>query len=264
MDSVLFYQLSPVIAALVFFLIVLLFHWLGHKYRHFRSGRFPAEKKTGLGVAEGSLIGLTALLLAFSFGMTASKFEKRREIIVEEANAIGTAILRCDLYPDSIRMAFLKDFGQYIDERIAYYDAGDVPQKIAASLENASRISDRIWKRAVRVSRNREDPAQSILMISALNSMIDLASTRDASREFVVPRIIQWILILMMLLSGFLAGYDADWERKNLALLLSFSLMTSLSFYLIMELDRPRKGYINLGSAEQHIVDLKKMVGEAR
>jgi hypothetical protein len=192
--------------------------------------------------------------------MTAHKFESRREIIVEEANAIGTAILRCDLYPDSIRKAFLFDFNEYIDARIAYYEAGDVPGKITASLENTTKISGRIWKRAVLLSQEQKDPAQSILMISALNTMIDLVSTRDASRKFEVPRIIQWILILMMILSGFLAGYDADWKRKNLALIIAFSLMTTFSFYLIMELDRPRIGYINLGMAEQQIIDLKKMV----
>jgi hypothetical protein len=264
MDSLMFVRLSPAAAAIVFFFILLLFHWFGHKYRKAKIAKSPDDKKNSLGAVEGSLIGLTALLLAFSFGMTASKFERRREIIVEEANAIGTAILRCDMYSDSIRKAFLKDFSLYIDERIAYFDAGDNPEKITKSLENASGISERIWKRAVSQSQDRDNLSQSLLVIPALNSMIDLVSTRESSRNFVVPRIIQWILIVMMLLSGFLAGYDAEWKRKNLGLILSFALMTALTFYLILELDRPRQGYINLGAAEQHIVDLKKMVSDIK
>jgi hypothetical protein len=260
MDTLLFSEFTPAAAGITFFLIILLFHWLGHKYRRIKSSKFPGGEKTGLGVAEGSLIGLTALLLAFSFGMTASKFERRREIIVEEANDIGTAILRCDLYPDSLRREFLKDFSQYIDERIAYYDAVDAPGKISAALDNGSKISGRIWKRAAVFSRDLRNIPQTMLMLPALNHMIDIVSTREASRKFLVPRIIQWILVIMLILSGFLAGYDADWKRKNLGLIISFSLMTSLSFYLILELDRPRQGFINLGSAEQQIVDLKKMV----
>src|SRR6188768_2151892 len=57
-----------------------------------------------------SLMGLFALLLAFSFGMSGSRFENRKNHLIDEVNAIGTALLRSDIYPDSSRIAFRRDF----------------------------------------------------------------------------------------------------------------------------------------------------------
>src|SRR5688572_27613038 len=69
----------------------------------------------------GSLLGLFALLLAFSFGMAGSRFENRKENLIEEANNIGTAILRSDIYPDSLKIVFKQDFEKYLDARILYF-----------------------------------------------------------------------------------------------------------------------------------------------
>ena len=76
-----------------------------------------------LGAVEGSMLGVMALLLGFTFSIAISKFETRRQITVEEANEIGTAILRCDMYPDSLRNLLRADFKEYIEARIAYYDS---------------------------------------------------------------------------------------------------------------------------------------------
>ena len=70
-----------------------------------------------------ALYALLCFILAFTYNMSESRFEKRKTHIVEEANAIGTALLRCDLYEDSTRSVLRKDFYHYVQARIDFYEA---------------------------------------------------------------------------------------------------------------------------------------------
>ena len=96
-------------------------------------------------------------------------------------------------------------------------------------------------------------------MIPALNDMIDIVTTRESSRISKVPPIILSILMLLVLASSFLIGYGNKAKQRNFILIIGFALMTSMALYLILELDRPRRGIINVEAAEKNIMDLKKM-----
>ncbi len=110
MRSTFFLHVPAPIIVLFVFLMILLLNWLGYRFKHYQLRKYPNAEIDNLGPIEGSLLGLMALLLAFSFGNSASKFENHREIIIEEANDIGTSILRCDLYPDTPRNLFRANF----------------------------------------------------------------------------------------------------------------------------------------------------------
>src|SRR6185295_15576050 len=85
--------------------------------------KFFAEREKD-GNVLGSLFAILGLMLAFSFGMALTRYERRVDIIIEESNDIGTAILRADLYPEEQRQLFRADFKQYVEARIAYFEAG--------------------------------------------------------------------------------------------------------------------------------------------
>ncbi len=259
MNEPIFYKVPALWIATVIFLLILLTNWLGYRYRQIQSRKNAAESADGLGAIESSLLGLMALMLAFTFGLAASKFEARREIIVEEANDIGTAILRCDLYPDSMRKLFHEDFTQYVEARIAYYDAGVDDKKIETALKTGAYYSNRIWKRAADYSHDLEHRVSSQLMIPALNSMIDIVSTRDAQRLAKVPPVILMMLLILTLISSFLVGFGSK-GRRNPVMIAGFALMTTIALYLIMELDRPRRGILNLNKAEKQIIGLREQV----
>jgi hypothetical protein len=97
-----------------------------------------------------------ALLLAFSFGMAATKFETRRQGIIDEANIMNDAILRCDLYPGSVKRSLLPYFRQYLEARIQYFQAGDDPGKIKASLDDSRKNFKMIWNKTVLLETNQE------------------------------------------------------------------------------------------------------------
>ncbi len=234
-----------------------MFNWLGFLFKNRQLKKFPETESSGLGTAEGSLLGLMALLLSFAFGISATKYENRRQVVVEEANNIGTVILRCDLYPDSVRTLFRADLKNYVEARIAYYEAGDDEHRIKNTISKSDSFSGLCWRRAANLSRVPTNTVASMQMIPALNAMIDIVSTREAGRRSVVPRLILYILLVLTMASSFLAGYGSKGHERRGVLVVAFALMTTLALYLVVELDRPRQGYINLNSVEQQMIDLR-------
>ncbi len=259
--SLLFHVPATVIAIGVFVLI-LLFNWLGFRYRQIQVRKHRNDEIDSIGTIEGSMLGLLGLLLAFSFGIASSKFESRRAIIAEEANSIGTALLRCDLYPDSIRNILRKDFREYVEARVDYYNAGDDEDLIKKSLGKANIYSTKLWKVVTQEGQNPQNLVRTAQMIPALNAMIDIVSARNSGRQAKVPPIILNVLLILTLTSGFLSGYGNKAKRRNMVLIYGFALMTAMALYLVMELDRPRRGVINLDVAQKNITDLRNQFVE--
>ena len=257
MENAFLYHLPAFYLVFPYFILLVFFNWLGFRYKKRLIKKHPDLDPVGLGTAEGSLLGLTALLLSFAFGMSASKFDTRRQLIVEEANNIGTTILRCDLYPDSIRNLFRADLKNYLEARIDYYDAGDNNNLIQASLLRSDSLSGLCWKRAASLSHDPANYVATLQMVPSLNATIDIVTTRDASRRAIVPRLILDVLSMLTLVSAFLSGYGGKSNDRNKVLVVAFAFMTTLALYLVIDLDTPRQGYINLNTVEQLMVNLR-------
>ena len=146
MNASFFFQMPTLILASTIFFLIILCNWLGYRYKKWQVQKHPGEVPESMGSIEGSILGVMSLLLGFTFSVAVSKFETRRHLIVEEANEIGTAILRCDMYPDSIRNPLRADFKEYVETRIGYFNAGNDEDKISGEIKNAELISARIWK----------------------------------------------------------------------------------------------------------------------
>jgi ABC-type antimicrobial peptide transport system permease subunit len=98
------YNLEASYLVTILFCLMLLVSYLGYKLS-IKKNRKTIDNSTLL----SSLLALFGLLLAFTFGMSGSRFDDRRKSIVDEVNCIGTAILRTDLYPDSLKKELKKD-----------------------------------------------------------------------------------------------------------------------------------------------------------
>ena len=248
-----------ILSAIIFFLI-LLFNWFGFKFKKRQLEKYPDRVSGNMGSVEGSMLGAMALLLGFTFSIAISKFETRKDVAVEEVNAIGTAILRCDMYPDSVRNPLRADFKEYVETRIAYYTVGRDEEKIKQQLNKADEISDRIWKRVTLHSQKPSTLAVTAQMIPAVNAMIDIVTTRDADRISMVPRLVLWVLLVLVLISSFVLGSDYNGKKRNKILILSYAVAMTITLDLIVELDRPRQGLINLNAIEQKMIDLRELV----
>jgi len=255
------YRTPTYIIIILLFCAILCIHWIGYRIKQKRIAENKLNKNENLGPVEGSLLGLLALLLSFTFSMSSARYDNRRQVIVEEANHIGTAVLRADLYPDSLRTPLRADFQKYLESRIAYYDAGIDEQKLNLALQQSEQISGRIWKRVAKAAHDPKNLVRSNQMVPALNNMIDIVTTREAIKNAIVPRSVLWLLFILIFSSSFIIGYDNE-KRINKVLISGFAIMISLTVFVILDLDRPTSGIITTDSAQQKIVALRSMFAE--
>ena len=251
-------QFSSLEIAVGMIIIMLVFFYAGYRVRKIFIVRHKKFDGKSFGAAEGSLLGLLALLLSFTFGMSSSKHDYRLKVIVEEANDIGTAILRADLYPDSIRNVFRHDFKNYVESRIEFFAAGKDTARIYKSLRTSYTIQQSLWNRATELGQDQSNFSRTSQMIPALNTMIDVVTTRNAANLEKVPELIIYVLFLLCFTSAFMLGYSAG-IKPDLIIVTGFVLMISITVYLILDLDRPRSGTITMDSVNQNIANLRNM-----
>jgi hypothetical protein len=251
-----FYRLPLLLIVFIVFASILLFYFAGVKIADYKRLHNPESKAEGIGPLEGALLGLLSLLLSFTFGMSASRFDARRSLIVHEANDIGTVILRADMYPDTARTLFRKDLQEYVETRIAYYASTD-DNVIHHALLSAEKISGAIWERSVQLSKKSPDFVRDNQMIPAINAMMDIVISRDASRLAKVPGLITFLLITLTIMGGFIVGYSKKTKKNDWIILALYSLMTVMTIYTILDLDRPRRGNIQTADPHKKINELR-------
>lgn len=260
MGTPFFFSLPSYILFLIIFFVIILFNWLGHRYKKRQIEKHPTLKQRSMGSVEGSMLGLMSLLLGFTFSVAVSKLEEQRHLIVEEVNNICTGILRCDVYPDSISNPLRADFKEYLETRIAYYHAQYDEDKINNEIKKGEEISGRIWKRVTFFSKDPELRIRSQQMITVLNDMINSVTTRDAARISRVPPLIMWTLLILVVTAAFLLGTEFNGLKRNTGLLLGYALVMTLTLNLIAELNRPLEGFIHLNEVEKKMENLRRLV----
>jgi hypothetical protein len=255
-------QSTPTIfIAVILFFLLIAFYILGYRLRIYKVKRSEERTVEDLGAVNGTLLGLLALLLAFTFGMSNSRYDTRRQLVIEEANAIGTAILRTDIYPDSIRTVLRGHLRDYVEARIAFYQVGMDVEKIISEYKKAGEISSTIWSITAEYAKQDNLTTRTSELIPALNAMIDVTTTRRAAGESTIPDSIMYFLFILCLCAAFLLGYDRK-NKFDWIVVIGFALMLAITVFTIIDLDRPRSGLINMDTPNQKIIELREMFNE--
>lgn len=231
---------------------------LGQYAARLLAGRSTESTDPGVSALDASVYGLFGLLLAFTFSGAATRFDHRRELIIQETNAIGTAYLRLDLLPADAQQTLRPLFRQYLESRLATY--GKVRTSLEAALEEYQRgqqLQQQIWQQALAGVQQTANPATYTMVLSALNEMFDITTTRLAATRFHPPEIIYAMLLALGLASAFLAGSGmARSKGKHWTHIMAFSLVVSATVYVIVDLEFPRLGLIRVDSADHLLVEL--------
>ena len=222
--------------------------------------RTRENKKSEKNITETSgITGLLFFLLAFTFGMSGAGYITRKTNVVEEGTNICTAILRSDLYPDAERALFRKDFKEYLEARIQFFEVGFNRKKMLSSDSLSQVIFSRLWKRASDLSKNPIHLAATQQMIPALNMMINSTTLRLEGERAKVPESIVVMLCILSLISAFYSGYNEGRKGKIDGLVqFGFCLLISVVILFIFDLDRPRRGFVKLDKQNHTIVELRK------
>jgi len=258
-ESFLYHTNAALLSFLLFVAMILLLEvgsFVGHRLRKTGENKNDAINTTIV----AAVLGLFAFLLGFSFSMSGGRFENRRINNINEANAIGTAILRADLYVKPERDSFRFDFKEYTRARIGYFKAGSNKTEMLKSEQDAQYFAGRIWDRASSNASKATSLYPANLMIPALNTMIDSMSYNDYGEKFRVPDLITILLFSISLVCAFFVGYQS--VRKggfNRTITIGFCLLSALVIYTTLDLDRSRSGLIRPNTSQQSLSDLIKL-----
>jgi hypothetical protein len=230
----------------------------GRRFGVRRLATTSAAGHGGTGVVEGAILALLGLLMAFAFSGAATRFETRRQHIVHEANAIGTAYLRLDLLAPEAQGELRGLFRDYMDARLAAY--GNLPWVPGTSPEydRSEKLLSQIWQRAV-ASLGRDAPtATTTLLLNALNEMIDVTTVRMVAIHTHAPVIIFALLIALALISALVAGAGMGGSgRPEWMHMVCFALTMAATVYLIIDLDAPRQGLIRIDRFDEVLYALR-------
>lgn len=205
---------------------------------------------------QGAMLGLLGLLLGFTFSMSVGRYETRRELVLQEANSIGTTYLRASLLPEAHQKEVENLLRRYVDVRLDFYNAGEVKAKQVAAEQSAARIQGQLWANAVASAKEAPTPPVTSF-ISALNDTIDLDATRLNALRTRVPGAV-WLLVLVVAACGSCAsgyGAGASGARSGFTNMV-LPLLIAVAVTLIADLDRPRGGLIRIN--QQPLLDLRQ------
>ena len=238
---------------LAILLLVLLSVEGGYRLGIYRRSRSEEEKEAPVGAMVGATLGLLAFMLAFTFGAAATRRDTRRQVLLEEANAIGTTYLRAGMLPDrrdDIR-TLLRD---YVDVRLEAVRSGHMTEGIGRS----ERLQDQLWAQAVAIGETHPTSIVVGLFVQSLNEVIDLHAKRvTASLRNRIPGAIWVALFAVTVLSLATMGYYAGLSRTSRSLAaLAVACTFSVVIGLIADLDRSQEGVLKV--SQQALMDLQQ------
>lgn len=224
-------------------------------------GRHSPERRKAhqaqSGALQGALLGLLGLLLGFTFAMAVGRYDARKQLVLDEANAIGTAWLRAGLLADPARDTIRATLADYIAARIEGAEASSDAARYAEQIARSERDQAVMWRVTVAEEKLSNTPATA-LFTSALNDLIDLDAKRQAALRNHVPATV-WLLLMLVAATvcgttGYATGLG-DSGRHALSMILLPALLTIL-ITIISDLDSPRRGLIQVN--QQIMRDLQQ------
>jgi hypothetical protein len=215
--------------------------------------RWPDQAESGVGMVVGAALALLGFLLAFVTGIALDNFNQRRQLVVLEADVIGTTYLRAGYLPAPYGEDSRKLLKEYVDLRLEARKPGNLGNAITQS----EQIHTDLWMIAEQIAEQYANPTTA-LYISSLNEMIDLHSQRiQAELGFRVPQVLILGLYLIALLTMILIGvHDGYREKHNVFALVMMVLIISVVFLIIIELDRSNVGLIQV--PQKALIDLQQ------
>jgi hypothetical protein len=236
--------------------LILLAHEIGY-----RSGAVRAkglhEKEAPVGAMVATTLALLGFLLAFTFGFAANLFQMKRQVQLDEANAIGTTYLRADFLPEPARAAVRDLLREYVDVRLGAVEADNVD----SARERSEEIQKLLWGHASASMASNPDSIAYGLFVETLNDVIDLHARRlmISLRSRIPPTI--WIALYSIAFFAFgTMGYHGGLGAANRSFaLIAVAIIFSAVVWLIMDLDTAQEGTLRV--SQQSMVDLRDSMG---
>ncbi len=220
--------------------------------------RREPDKDRGGVAAETAVFALLGLFIAFTFSGAGARFDERRDLVVQEANAIGTAWLRIDVLPADRQPQIRDLFRRYVDARLERYDPSAGRPAADAADARALTLQGEIWSATVGAIAGSGQTTAYTVALPALNDMFDIVTTREAVALLKHPPVAVFIMLFVLALIGSVfAGYGMARNSRSSIHTWGFTCVMALALYVIIDLEFPRLGLIRVDSADALLVDVR-------
>jgi len=219
-------------------------------------------RKGQVGDIQSAVFSMLGLLLGFTLSFAVGRYDMRRNLVVQEANNVGTTWLRASLLPEAHTAPVRDLLRRYVETRLKYHALSDDPAKLAEGLGLCADIEAELWKHATSVAQQAPNNISG-LFVTTLNQMIDTDAERLAAIRATIPSGV-WLLLLAVAASGcFVAGYHSGTQGVRTKLGSVFQpLIYTVVILLIYDLAHPRAGLIRV--SQQPLLDLLQTMQPAR
>ena len=200
------------------------------------------EEREGFGVVEAAILTLLGLLIGFTFSMAVSRYDQRKNFEEDEANAIGTEYFRADLLPAS-DAARVRDLLQnYLDQRILFYNTRDVRQ-LERINSSTTQLQSELWS-TVQIRAASSPTPVVALAVSGMNDVLNSQGYTQFAWENRIPAAAWGLVAAIAVCCNLLIGYRTPQRSWLLFLVLPFAV--AVTFFLIADIDSPRRGLIRV------------------
>ena len=230
----------------------LAFYELGYQIGRWRERRAEGEVSGPTGMIVGSILALMAFLLAIAMGMAADRFDARRALVLQEANSIGTTLLRAGYLPEPYSAHLEALLREYVPLRIV-----DDQDELQAKIKRSVEIHDEMWTLTEELAREAGERPVVAIFVESLNETIDLHESRITAGLYArVPPTVIWLLIVGVVFSVGMVGYNAGLTgRRSMISAVVLAIVLSAVIALVVDLDRPGDGIIR--TSQQPLIDLR-------
>ena len=223
---------------------------LGYYYGIRRS---PDETKGQLALIGAAVLGLGGLLLGFTLQSSMSHLDYKQQLVAREANAIETAYLRIDLLKEKEQPALRQLFRKYLDSRLRAYEIIRTEENADTAIGETLQLQKQIWLK-VNEPANLGKQLVGLLVIPAINEMIDATTARIIASRTLLPNAVLLLLCCCSLIGAVLIGDTMATDRsRNVVISGLFSVLIAATIYTLLDLDNPAVGSIRLQVAEQEL-----------
>jgi hypothetical protein len=252
-----FLDLIPILLLyLLTFLLLLLGFEAGYRFGILRQKKESKKEEPALNSMVGAALALMAFLLAFEMSIAVNRFDTRRLLVVDEANAIGTAFLRAGYLPEPYPNEIRSLLGELVDLRVEALITSNLKDNFSRSAE----VISLVWDKTQKVVEDNPARVEITAFMDAVNEVINVTNARNmAVLTSRLPPTIILALYLVAILSIMMVGYQHSLAgKRNLFGIIALILIFTMVMMLIVDLDRPRAGLLQV--SQQALLDLQQQI----
>lgn len=258
MNEEIIYHQNSIFIAFILFTLILLAYEISFRLGRRKQKGINQEVKTQTFTIQAGIFGLLALLLGFSFNMALQRFDDRNQAVIMESNAIGTALLRTELLPEPYDTITYNLLQKYVDLRLEL-SIIDLTKREERTLINrkTDKIQNEIWENTIKLTEIDSRVVTTGNFIIVLNEVFDTRDRRNAIFQQHIPESILFLMFIVFITGGALMGYSSGLGlRRALIPAIIFTFLIVLVVFIIIDLDRPIRGIINVKM--DNLFELKK------